>query len=109
MYKKSIYLLLLLFLYSCNCNDNNRFFQNKLKPLDYFGVVQIKFRDTFDRMSQKIRFENGQIIPIYAYGMFEELLPGDTVIKKSGSLEHILKRNGETKIFYPKCNGKEIK
>jgi len=77
--------------------------------LNYFGCVETKFFDTLDRMTPKIRFKSGTVIDMDAYEMFEELQLGDTVIKKPGSLKFILKRNGETKIFYPKCDGKEIK
>ena len=112
MFNASIYGLCVMFCFfvlGCGCYQRNHFLQEKVKPFNYFGVVEVKFFDTFDRMTPKVKFHDGSIIYIRAYEMFDDLRPGDTIIKKAGSLKHILKRKGETKIFYPKCNGKEIK
>lgn len=106
---KMINLLCVMFLQGCGCYQINRFLQKKIKPISYFGCVEMKFIDTLDRMTPKIKFKNNKIIDMDAYEMYDELQPGDTVIKKAGSLKFILKRNGETKVFYPKCDGKEIK
>ena len=104
-----INLLCIMLLQGCGCDQINRFLQKKVKPISYFGVMKTKFIDSMDRGSAKIIFENGTEIYMDAYEMYDELQPGDTVIKKAGSLKFILKRDGLTKEYYPKCDGKEIK
>lgn len=74
------------------------------------GVLKYKFIDSTDRVSPKIKFVNGDVFPMSAYEMYDDLQPGDSIIKEAGSLKYILKRKGqEPKIYYPKCDGVEIK
>ena len=109
MFKNASIIFLSVLLQGCGCYPYSKGIQKHIKPLKYFGVMKTKFIDSMDRGSAKIIFENGTEIYIDAYEMYDELQPGDTVIKKAGSLKHILKRDGVTKEYYPKCDGKEIK
>ena len=104
------YLVFFCFLLQgCGCLQRKHDLQKYVKPKEYSGIMKSKFIDSLDRGSAKLVLNNGDVVYIYAYEMYDELQPGDTVIKKAGSLKYILKRNGETKVFYPKFDGKEIK
>lgn len=109
LFKGGMFTLFCFTIQGCSCYQNNKVYQKKIKPLKYFGVVKEKFLDSLDRGSAKVIFQDGSVIYMNAHEMYRELQFGDTIIKDAGSLEYILKRNGETKIFYIKCDGKEVK
>ena len=109
MFKNTSIIFLSVLLQGCGCYQYSKAIQKNTKPRDYFGVMKSKFIDSMDRGAAKVIFENGTEIYMYAYEMYDELQSGDTVIKKAGSLKFILKRDGVTKEYYPKCDGKEIK
>jgi len=110
MIKKINLLIAFLFLQGCLCQQQANYLRQKVKPVYYAGEVDHIFMDTADRMTPKIVFVDGSVIDMDVYELYDVLQPGDSLIKKAGTLKHELIRKGEApRYFYPKCDGNEIK
>lgn len=105
MIKISIVSFVAFFVSGCGCYQERTYFQEKVKPLSYNGLVNSKYIDSTDRMTPKVRFSDYNTINVDIYEMYDEISPGDSITKYKGSLLHTLKKNdGLIKKYYPICD-----
>lgn len=84
--------------------------QRYTKPEEFSGLVVSKFIDTSRRMAPRVTLSDGSSVTIYAYTGWDYLNVGDSISKKAGNLEHVIRpKGGIPKSFYPECDGNIIK
>ncbi|MFA6058697.1 MAG: hypothetical protein WC756_10900 [Taibaiella sp.] len=98
-----------IFLSGCGCYEFASSIKKNVTPMHFNGKVENKYLDSTDRMAPKVTLEDGKVYPIYAYEMYDDLQPRDSITKDAGTLKYVLVRDGQQKVYYPKCDGKEIK
>jgi hypothetical protein len=73
-------------------------------------LVTNKFVGKSKKMPLCIVLSNGQLIVIHSEAGWDFLNIEDSIFKKAGSLEYVIKpKGGLPKSFYPKCDGHEIR
>ena len=104
---KKIYLVFIVIafivgVFLMNWNSKRRLINDELSR-DFTGTVYSKFRDTPNHVAPSI-VVNDTKYHINSSKLYENINPGDTIIKHANSFKYQLIRMGDTLVYYPEAD-----
>ena len=95
-----------------NCSNYIEIYRTMDKPIHVHSVLVAKYRDSTygARQQPMLLFQDGSVYPINVYSVWENINPGDSLIKDSNSLKFYVIEKGQKlrTTYYAQCNGVSI-